>query len=144
MAIYSLSLNTTVSTTNAPCWGFLAQANENPSIYELHLDLNSPIASHYGFGRAAVAGVTPTSPVSVLPHGPGNSTTGKSTCQKAWGTAPTIPAQFLRRKNVDGIIGAGVIWVFPGGLGVAPGAEMVVWNLATNTASLDVTVVSEE
>lgn len=144
MAIYSLSLNSTVTTTAAPCWGFLAQTDENPTIYELHLDLGAATASTYGFGRAAAAGITPTTPVSVLPHGPANTTTGKSTCQMAWGTPPTIPANFLRRKSLPATIGAGVIWTFPGGLGVASSSELVIWNLATNSASVNITVVSEE
>ncbi|MGZ4972500.1 MAG: hypothetical protein ACXWDN_07055 [Limisphaerales bacterium] len=143
MAIYSLSLNSTVTTTNAPAWGFLAQADENPTIYEIHLDLGAATASSYGFGRAATAG-TQTAGVSVLPHGPANSTTGKSTCAVAWSAAPTVPTQYLRRKSLPATIGAGVIWTFPGGLGVAAASEMVIWNLATNSASLNVTVVGEE
>lgn len=143
MSIYSLSLNTTVTTTNSPCWGFLAQSDENPTIYELHIDLGAATASSYGFGRAAAAG-TQTSGVSVLPHGPSNATSGKSTAAVAWSAAPTVPAQYLRRKSLPATIGAGVIWTFPDGLGVAAASEMVLWNLATNSASLNVTVVSEE
>lgn len=143
MAIYSLSLNSTVTTTAAPAWGFLAQSDENPTIYEIHLDLGAATASTYGFGRAAAAG-TQTSPVSVLPHGPANATTGKSTCAVAWSAAPTIPAQFLRRKSLPATVGAGVIWTFPFGLGCSASSEMVVWNLATNSASVNITVVSEE
>ncbi len=143
MAIFSLSQQTTVATTAAPAWGFLAQADENPIIYELHLDLGAATASTYGFGRAAAAG-TQTSGVAVLPHGPSNVMTGKSTCAVAWSAAPTIPANFLRRKSLPATIGAGVIWTFPGGISVAAAGEMVVWNLATNSAALNVTVVSEE
>ena len=143
MAIYTLSLNTTVTTTGAACWGFLAQSDENPTIYEIHLDLGAATASSYGFGRAAVAG-TQTGAVSVVPYGPSNQTSGKSTCAVAWSAAPTIPASFLRRKSLPATVGAGVIWTFPGGLGVAPASEMLIWNLSTNSASLNVTVVSEE
>lgn len=144
MAIYSLSLNSTVTTTNAPAWGFLSQANENPTIYELHIDLGSTsAASSYGFGRAATAG-TQTSGVAVLPHGPANSTSGKSTCAVAWSVAPTVPAQYLRRKSLPATIGAGVIWTFPGGLGVAESTEMVIWNLTANANSVNITVVGEE
>lgn len=81
--IASLALTTTVTTTNTPCWGFLAQSDENPSILELHIDLGAATASSYGFGRAASAG-TQSSAVSVLPNGSGNVTSGKSTCAVAW------------------------------------------------------------
>ena len=143
MSVYALALNTTVATNGAACWGMLAQSDENPTIYEVHLDLGAATASTYGFGRAAVAG-TQTAGVSVLPHGASNSTMGKSTCAVAWSAAPTIPAQFMRRKSLPATIGAGVIWTFPMGLGVAAAGEMVVWNLAANSASLNVTVVTEE
>jgi hypothetical protein len=141
--IASLSLNTTVTTTNTPCWGFLAQSDENPSILELHLDLGVATASAYGFGRAAAAG-TQSSAVSVLPNGSGNVTSGKSTCAVAWSAAPTVPVQYLRRKALPATVGAGVIWTFPEGLQVAAGGEMVLWNLASNSASTNVTVVSDE
>ena len=143
MSIYGLSLNTTVATTGAACWGMLAQADENPTIYEIHLDLGAATASTYGFGRAATAG-TQTSAASVIPYGSGNATTGKSTCATTWSVAPTSPVSFLRRKSLPAAIGAGVIWTFPMGLGVAAAGEMVVWNLAVNSASLNVTVVTEE
>lgn len=143
MALYSLSQNTTVTTTGAACWGFLAQADENPRIHELHISLGSATASTYGFGRAAVAG-TQTSGVAVLPNSYGDITSGKSTCAVAWSVAPTIPVQFYRRVALPATIGAGVIWIFPDGIGVGPSNEMLVWNLATNSPSTNITVVSQE
>ncbi len=143
MALYSLSLISTVTTNNAPAWGFLASSDQSPKIYEIHLDIGAATASTYGLGRAAAAG-TQTSSVAVLPNGPADATTNKSTCASTWSAAPTIPAQFLRRKYLPATIGSGVIWTFPGGLGVAASSELVVWNLNTNSASLHVTVVSEE
>lgn len=143
MAMYSLSLNTTVTTTGAACWGLLAQSDENPRIHELHIQLGAATASTYGFGRAQVAG-TQTGGVSVLPNNSGDITSGKSTCAVAWSAAPTIPSQFYRRASLPATIGQGVIWIFPDGIGVGPSNEMVVWNLATNSASTNVTVVSQE
>lgn len=143
MAIYSLSVNSTVTTNAAACWGFLAQSDENPIIKEIHIDLGAATASSYGFGRAAVAG-TQSGAIAVLPNNPANSTTGKSTVATAWSVAPTAPTQFIRRKSLPATIGAGVIWTFPAGLGVASSSEMVVWNNAANSASVNITVVSEE
>jgi len=143
MAIYTLSTNTTVTTTGAACWGFLAQSDENPVIYEIHLDNGAATASSYGLGRAAAAG-TQSSAVAVIPNSPANSLTGKSTVAVSWSVAPTVPTAYLRRKSLAATIGEGVIWVFPKGLAVAASGEMVIWNLATNSASLNVTVVSEE
>lgn len=143
MALYSLSLNTTVTTNNAPCWGFLAQSDENPRIHELHIQLGAATTSHYGFGRAAAAG-TQSSAVAVLPDNAGDATTGVSTCAVAWSAAPTVPAQYLRRASLNAVIGNGVIMTFPYGIGVAASGEMVLWNLAANSASTNITVVSQE
>lgn len=137
-------MNAVLPTTGHPCWGFVAQPDENPIIYELHIDLVTGVASTYGFGRAAVAGITPTTPVAVQPHSPANITTGKSTCQLLWATEPTIPAQFFRRKSLPATVGSGVIWTFPGGIAIEASHEVVVWNLATNTTSANITVVCEE
>ena len=143
MSIYSLSLNTTVTTSGQACWGMLAQSDENPTIYEVHLNLGAATASSYGFGRAATAG-TQTGGIAVMPNGANNSTTGKSTCAVAWSAAPTAPTNYMRRVFLPATVGAGVIWTFPGGINVASAGEMVLWNLASNSASLNVTVVTEE
>jgi hypothetical protein len=143
MSIYSLSLNTTVTTTNNPCWEFLAQADQTPVVYEVHVQLGAATASSFGLGRAAVAG-TQSGAVAVIPNGPGDATTGKSTCGVAWSVAPTVPVQYQRRTNLPATIGSATIWVFPDGLKVAASNSLVLWNLATNSASTNVTVVSEE
>lgn len=143
MSLYSLSLLSTVTTNNAPAWGFLAASDQSPKIYEIHLDIGAATASYYGLGRAAAAG-TQTSSVAVLPNGPADATSGKSTCASTWSAAPTIPAQFFRRKYFPATAGSSVIWTFPGGLGVAASTELVIWNLTANSATLNVTVVSEE
>ena len=143
MAKYSLALNSTVTTNAAAAWGFLAQADENPRITELIITNGAATASEYGFGRAAAAG-TQTGAVSVQPDNPGDITTGKSTCAVAWSAAPTVPAQFLRRVNIAGVIGEPAILVFPDGIGVAASGEMVVWNLQTNSADINVNVTSVE
>jgi hypothetical protein len=143
MAVYGLALNTTANVNNTPAWGILAQADENPTIYEIHINLGVATLSTFGFGRAATAG-TQTGAISVQPFAPGNSTTGKSTCATAWGTLPTAPTNYLRRHVLPATSGAGVIWTFPTGLGLASGGEMVIWNLSTNAANSNITVVCEE
>lgn len=143
MAQYSLGIASTVATNNVAAWGFLAQSDENPRITELIVTQGAATASTYGFGRAAAAG-TQSGGISVLPDNAGDSTTGKSTCAVAWSSAPTVPANYLRRFNLGGTIGDVAIMVFPNGIGVAAGQEMVLWNLATNSASINVNVASVE
>jgi len=143
MAKYSLGIGSTVTTSNAACWGMLATADANPRITELVITQGAATVSTYGFGRAATAG-TQTAGIAVLPDNAGDATTGKSTCAVAWSAAPTVPANYLRRFNLGGVIGDVAILVFPDGIGVAAAQEMVLWNLATNSAIINVNVSTIE
>jgi len=109
---------------------------------EIGLNLGAATASTYGLGRA---GNTPTqtSPVLVQAEDP-SKPAGLSGCAVAWSVAPTVPAQFLRRISLPATIGAGVIWTFPRGMNVAAAASMLIWNLATNSASTNVWWVVDE
>lgn len=142
MAIYSLALNTTVTTTGAAAWDIKAAASNRPAIMELSINLGAATASTYGIGRA---GNTPTqtSAVLVQAEDPGDPA-GVSGCAVAWSVAPTIPTQFHRRVALAGTIGVGIIWTFPRGLVLAAGASMLVWNLATNANNANVHVVVDE
>lgn len=142
MAIYSLALNTTVTTTGAACMDLKASAANSPRIMEVGINLLTATASTYGFGRA---GNTPTqtSPVLVQAETPSDPA-GVSGCAVAWSVAPTVPTQHLRRVSLPATAGAGVIWTFPRGLVVAASASMVIWNLATNSASTNVWWVVDE
>lgn len=142
MAIYSLSLNTTVTTTGAAAMDIKAASTNTPKIMEVGLSLGAATASTYGFGRA---GNTPTqtSPVLLQAENPGDAA-AVTGCAVAWSVAPTVPTQFFRRIGLPATIGAGVIWTFPRGLGLAASASNVVWNLATNSASTNVWVVADE
>jgi hypothetical protein len=65
-------------------------------------------------------------------------------CAVAWSVAPTVPAQMFRRIGLPATIGAGVIWTFPRGLSLAVSASMLLWNLATNSASTNAWWVADE
>jgi hypothetical protein len=142
MAIYSLSLNTTVTTTGAAAMDIRASAANSPRIMEVGLNLGAATASTYGFGRS---GNTPTqtSPVLVQAENP-NDPAGLTGCAVAWSVAPTVPTQFLRRMSLPATIGAGVIWTFPRGLILAAAGTLLLWNLAANSASTNAWVVVDE
>lgn len=142
MAIYSLGLNTTVTTTGAAAMDLRASAANSPRIMEVGLNLGAATASTYGLGRS---GNTPTqtSPVLVQAENPGDPA-GVSGCAVAWSVAPTVPSQFLRRVALPATVGAGVIWTFPRGLILAAAATMLLWNLAANAASTNVWWVVDE
>ena len=142
MAIYSLALNTTVTTTGAAAWDVKASAANRPAVMEVSVNRGAATASTYGLGRA---GNTPTqtSPVLVQAEDPGDPA-GVSGCAVAWSVAPTVPTAHLRRISLPATIGSGIIWTFPRGLVLATSASNVVWNLATNSASANVHVVVDE
>jgi len=142
MAIYSLSLTTTVTTTGAAAWDIKAASTNRPAVMEVSVQLGAATASTYGLGRA---GNTPTqtSPVLVQAEDPGDPA-GVSGSAVAWSVAPTIPAQFHRRVQWPATLGLGIIWTFPRGLVLATSASLLVWNLATNSASTHVHVVVDE
>lgn len=142
MAIYSLSLNTTVTTTGAAAMDLRASSANSPRIMEVGLNLGAATASTYGLGRS---GNTPTqtSPVLVQAENPGDPA-GVSGCAVAWSVAPTVPSQMFRRVGLPATVGAGVIWTFPRGLVLAASGTMLIWNLATNSASTNVWWVVDE
>ena len=109
---------------------------------EVGVNLGAATASTYGLGRS---GNTPTqtSPVLVQAENPADPA-GLSGAAVAWSVAPTVPAQFLRRISLPGTIGAGVIWTFPRGMVLAASGTMLIWNLATNSASTNVWFVVDE
>ena len=142
MSIYSLSLNTTVTTTGAAAMDLKAAATNTPTLMEIGLNLLTATLSTYALGRA---GNTPTqtSPVLLQAEDPG-APAALSGCAVAWSVAPTVPAQFFRRMSLPATAGAGVIWTFPRGLKLAVSASMLIWNLTTNSASTNVWWIADE
>lgn len=144
MAIYSISQRTTVTTSAAAAWELRSTSANKPKVMEIGISLGAATASIYGIGRPAAIGVTPTSPLTALDESDGNGATGLTTCAVAWGTGPTVPANFFRRVSLPATIGAGVILTFPRGLGLPVSGSIVLWNITTNSAVTDVWAVVDE
>ncbi len=142
MSIYSLALNTTVTTTGAAAMDLKAGASLTPSIMEVGINLGAATASTYGLGRS---GNVPTQTGAVLLQAEDPSKPAcASGCAVAWSVAPTVPAQQLRRVALPATIGAGVIWTFPRGLKLAVSTAMLLWNLAVNSANTNAWWVIDE
>jgi hypothetical protein len=142
MAIGSLSLATTVTTTGAAAMDLKAASANSPRIMMVGANLGAATASTYGLGRS---GNTPTqtSPVLLQAENPGDPAF-QSGCAVAWSVAPTAPTQFFRRVSLPATVGSGIIWTFPRGLVLAASASMLFWNLATNAASTNVDWTADE
>ena len=150
MARYELGINTTVTTTAAAAAELRSASGNIIKMAEMGITLGAATASTYGLGRPAAVGVTPTSPITVLADNPSESA-GTATTAVAWGTGPTVPAQFLRRITLPATIGAGIIWTWPPsrfiigpGNAAAAVASIVIWNLATNSANTNIYFVIDD
>lgn len=132
--IVSFSARTTATTNATAAWEIrTASTPGRVKILEVGLFLGAATASVYGLGRPAAIGVTPTSPQDFLPEDP-NDVIASGVVQSAlaWGTGPTVPANFFRRISLAATIGNGIIWTFPKGLVLPVSGGLVLWNLATN------------
>lgn len=131
MALYSLSQRTTATAAASASWEVRSTSANKPRLFELGISQNAATAGVYGIGRPGAIGVTPTSPQTFLDEQDGNGPTGNTTAAVAWGTGPTVPANFLRRISCPATIGAGVIFTWPKGLGIPVTNSIVVWIIAT-------------
>ena len=143
MAIYSLALRTTVTTIGAASWAALSPATNEAAIMEFGYFNGATTACVVGLARS---GNTPTltGGVAFLAEDEGR-TAGLTQAAVAFGTAPTVPAQFFRRFQLAALIGAAVVFTFPRGIVLpAAGAAIVAWNITANTAVADIHAVADE
>lgn len=142
MSVYSLAINTTVTTTAAAAADLKASSANSPKLMECGVSLGAATASTFGLGRPANT-PTQTSPVLLQAENPADPT-AQSGSAVAWSVAPTVPVQFFRRIAMPNTVGAGIIWTFPRGLVIPASGSLVVWNLAVNSASTNVWWVVDE
>jgi hypothetical protein len=143
MAIYSVANRTSSGTIATAAQEVIAGSNVGFRMLECGLTINAATASVFGLGTPAATGITPTTPVTVLAEDAGNTAAGNTTTALAWGTGPTVPANFYRRVSLPATIGAGMIWTFPRGLIVLKTKSLVLWNI-TADAVADTWVVVDE
>lgn len=140
----SLGVRTSDGTTGTAAFELLTGSTPGRvKLKEIGVFIAVATATTIGLGRPAAIGITPTSPVNLLPEDPNDVIAdGVASTAVAWGTGPTIPAAFLRRISLPATVGTGVIWTFPEGLVIPVSSSIILWNLGTN-AVLDVYVVAD-
>lgn len=132
MALYSMAQRTTATTAASASWEVRSGSANKPAVMELGLIQVTAVAGQYGIGKPAAIGITPTSPQTFLDESDGSGTgTAATTSAVAWGTGPTVPANFFRRVTCVNAVGAGIIWTFPRGLRLPVSSSIVVWIIAT-------------
>lgn len=137
----SIGRRTSDGTAGAAALEILAGAR-GLNIRAITVTLAAATASSFGLGRPAAKGITPTTPVASLLEDGSLSDTVLTQTAIAWGTGPTVPAQFLRRFGFPNVIGSYVHYNFTS-LYLPPNASLVLWNIGTNGIA-DVTIVCDE
>ena len=131
MALYALSQRTTATVAASASWEVRSTSTNKPKVMELGISQNAATAGAYGIGRPAAIGLTPTTPQTFVDEGDGNGPAAQTTAAVAWGTGPTVPANFNRRLSCAATIGVGAIFTFPRGLGIPTSSSIVLWIIAT-------------
>ncbi len=143
MALFALAQRTTSGTAATASWEIRSTSGNKPKILQMELTQVTAVAGVYGIGRPAAIGITPTSPQTFVDEADGNGATGLTTACVAWGTGPTVPANYNRRYICAATIGQGFISIFPGGLGLAVSSSAIIWIIATAPVCDVSAVVSE-
>jgi hypothetical protein len=140
MPYYSLGIRTTASQTTRACFELRADPLIDITLREIGVTLVAATASVFGLGRPQAKGITPGSPVALIPNEPGGGLS-QAVAALSWGTGPTVPTQFIRRVSLPGTIGASVVWRFEKGFVISKAQSLVLWNIsAVALADLWVTI----
>lgn len=143
MALYSIANRTLSGAAGTPALEIIAAAGAGFKLREIGILQGNATSSVYGLGVPAAKGITPTSPITVLPEVGWAAAAGNTTTAVAWGTAPTAPVNFYRRVPLSATMGSGIICTFLQGLVVLKNTTLVLWNLGANSV-VDVWLVCEE
>jgi|SRR5262245_9270749 len=145
MARYAVSVVTPAAASGAAYATLHTGASERCRIQEIHCYTTAATASRIALGRK---NNTPVATTSVLGQAEDPADAAATVnLDSAWSTAPTTPAQFLRRASLVASIGAGFVWTWPIGkeLVIPLSDWLVIWNDGAAAGSaLALTVVWEE
>lgn len=120
----------------------LATAKRPPEIREIGIFNQSGVAAQIGLGRPAAIGITPATETTVQAADSIDTIAGNTVIAASWGTAPTAPATFMRRADLQAVSGAGVIWTWlPGEFVLWSGATIntiVPWQISASAVTYDI------
>lgn len=143
MAFHEIAVRTSNVTTGAANVELIGSIVIRSKLIEIGFTMVAATATTVGLGRPAAAGVTPTSPVTLV--GEDNNDVPTTKTALAWGTSPTAPTVYMRRYGAAAI-GAGQIWTFPRGIVLEKSGannSLVLFNI-TGGSVMDVYFVVEE
>ncbi len=139
MSKQSISVRTTNVTVANACAEIISSATGTIRVTEIDIFMAGPAGATFGIGYPAAAGITPTTPVTLLLHDMDDQA-AMGTVAVAWGTGPTVPANFLYRVGVPASTGSFISIQIPEGIVLETGDTLVVWNITTSDVA-DITFI---
>jgi|SRR5215469_982280 len=122
----------------------IAAGKRLPEVREIGIFNVSGVAAEVGIGRPAAIGVTPGTLTTVQAMHAADVIAGNTTIAASWGTAPTAPTAFMRRAEIQGVVGAGIIFTWQPGEFVLWSASaigtVVPWQLSALAVTYDIYV----
>lgn len=119
----------------------LAAGKRMPEIREIGIFGQSGVAAIVGIGQPAAIGGTPATETTVQAVNTSDVIAGNTKIAASWTTAPTTPATFMRRADLQAVQGAGIIWTWlPGEFVLWSGSAvstLVIWQISTSAVSYD-------
>lgn len=105
MARFQLAVRTSNVTSGQAALEVIA-GGKACTIKAFSLSLVTAVVGVFGVGRPAAAGITPATPVRLLPTGAAVGDSSQAAVALAWATPPTAPTQYFKRASMAGVIGS--------------------------------------
>jgi hypothetical protein len=130
MAIVSRAFQILTLSSGAACLEVDCAPVDDLTLHEISITLDSlpGAVSTFGLGVPAAQGIGMQRLVSFF-EDTGSLTDTYPNIALAWQVPPTVPANFLRRGNIDNVLGQSIAWPMPKGLMNFSGS-IVVWNIS--------------
>ena len=143
MARYNIG----VQKTTTAAAGLLCQLRTGPArdvrVFEIGIFATTAVSGEVGLIRPSAVGATFTSSATGAAED-GAAGAGVAVVDLAATTAPTIGTNYMRRIQLPGSIGAGVIWTFPVGINIPVSSSLALWQLSAAAVTYDVYVCFDE
>lgn len=136
MPLYEVGFASVAAASGAAYCTIHTGASYKARILEIGIAVNAATASSVGLGKPAN---TPVATTSLLGQAEDPSDPASTVnVDTAWSTAPTVPANFLRKFGLPATIGAGLIWSWPSDkpLVLPVSSWLTLWNFGASAGSV--------
>jgi hypothetical protein len=136
MARYGIGWTKTTSAAAGLLVQLRAGAARDLRLYEVGVFATTAVAGEIGLIRPSAVGATFTS-TAVGAAEDNAAGAGVAVVDTAAATPPTIGTNYMRRIQLPGTVGAGVIWTFPVGLNVPVSSSIALWQISAAAVTYD-------